>query len=88
MPKKLYHIQFTPDQQQEFAHLVNAGTHSARKIKRANMLLWRRNPLPIRKLARHSDAIRRRWNAFENASWPEDESLPCLKNLGPANLSK
>lgn len=39
MPKKLYHIQLTPDQQQELEHLVKAGTHSARKIKRANMLL-------------------------------------------------
>lgn len=39
MPKKIYHIHLTPNQRQELEQLVNSGTSSARKIKRANMLL-------------------------------------------------
>lgn len=39
MPKKIYHVHVTPHQQQELQQLINAGTCSARKIKRANMLL-------------------------------------------------
>lgn len=39
MPKKIYHIHLTPKQRQELEQLLNSGTSSARKIKRANMLL-------------------------------------------------
>lgn len=39
MPKKIYHIHLTSDQHQELGQLINSGTTSARKIKRANMLL-------------------------------------------------
>jgi transposase len=39
MPKKIYHVHVTPPQQQELEQLMNSGTSSARKIKRANMLL-------------------------------------------------
>ena len=36
---KIYHVHLTPDQRQELEQLINSGTTSARKIKRANILL-------------------------------------------------
>jgi transposase len=39
MPKKLYDVHLTPDQRQELEQMIHSGTTSARKIKRANMLL-------------------------------------------------
>jgi transposase len=39
MLKKIYHIQLTAQQRKELEQLINAGTCSARTIKRANILL-------------------------------------------------
>lgn len=39
MPKKLYHVHLTAAQQQELQTLVSTGSHAARTIKRANILL-------------------------------------------------